>query len=118
MPNVQKGTKRAEEITEENKSSAFYRVRTAAMKDGEGPWYYRIITPLDDMITADMHTFCDTKPKPEEYTGDKWPAAMPAGCRNDRMFRILSLDGTPTDVFEEGYGQCYIHDRDRGTRDK
>jgi hypothetical protein len=110
---MQKGVRKAEEIAEEQKSAGFYRVKTMVMKDGEGPWYFRILTDLDDMPIADMHMFCDTKAKPEEYKGDKWPSAMPAVCMNDRMFRLYDENG-PTDAFEEGYGDCYIHNRDRG----
>jgi len=110
---MQKGIHKAEKIAEEQKSAGFYRVKTAVMKDGEGPWYYRIITDLEDMPIADVHMFCDTKPKPQEFKGDNWPAAMPAVCMNDRMFRIYE-DDRPTDAFEEGYGNCYIHNRDRG----
>jgi len=120
VPNYSKGTKKAEEVAEENRSSGFYRVKTMIMKAGEGPWYLRLLTDLDEMTSADTHMFCDTKPKPPEFKGDNWPKAMPAVCRNDRMFRVLDADGRPTDQFEEDeegggtYGDCYIHDRDRG----
>jgi hypothetical protein len=110
---MQKGIRKSEERAEENKGAGFYRVKTAVMKDGEGPWYYRIITDLDDMPVADMHMFCDTKAKPAEFKGDNWPSAMPAVCMNDKMFRIYA-DDLPTDEFEAGYGNCYIHNRDRG----
>lgn len=114
MPNMSKGTKVAEKVAEENRSSAFYRVKTAIMKDGEGPWYYRIITPFAEMPSADVHMFCETKAKPDEYKGNNWQKAMFAVCQNDRMFIILDANGNPTGVYEDGYGACFIHDRDRG----
>jgi hypothetical protein len=114
MANLQKGIRKSEERAQEQRSAGFYRVKTAVMKDGEGPWYYRIVTDLDEMVGADTHMFCDTKPKPEEFKGDNWPSAMPCICMNDRMFRIPDADGRPTDAFEEGYGNCHIHNRDRG----
>lgn len=114
MPNLQKGIRKSEERAEENKSAGFYRVKTLFMRDGEGPWFLRFVTDLDDMPIADVHMFCDTKPKPEEYKGDKWPPGMPAICQNDRMFRLVDGDGRETDEYEPGYGNCYIHNRDRG----
>jgi len=114
MPNVTRGVQRAGEVAEENRGSGFYRVKTLVMKDGEGPWYLRFITPLDAMPSADMHMFCDTKPRPDEYKGENWPKAMFAVCQNDRMFIILDEAGNPTGTYEDGYGKCYVHDRDRG----
>jgi hypothetical protein len=114
MANLQKGIKKSEERAEENKGAGFYRVKTLFMKDGEGPWFLRFVTDLDEMVIADMHMFCDTKAKPEEYKGDNWPAGMPAVCMNDRMYRIPDGDGNETDEYEPGYGDCYIHNRDRG----
>lgn len=114
MPNITKGTKKAEEVAEQNKSAGRYNIRTMFLKDGSGPWYLRFLTELDDMTSADTHVYCETKGKPEEYKGTNWPTHMPVVCQNDRMFRIVGPDGKPTDVFEEGYGDCYIHARDRG----
>lgn len=114
MPNLSKGTKKAEEVAEENRASGFYRVKTLIMKDGEGPWFLRFVTELQDMTSADTHMFCDTKSKPEQYKGDNWQKTMFAICQNDRMFRVLGPDGKPTDAYEENYGNCYIHNRDRG----
>lgn len=114
MATMQKGIKKSEERAEENKGAGFYRVKTLFMKDGEGPWFLRFLTDFDDMPVADMHMFCDTKPKPDGYKGDKWPQGMPAVCMNDRMFRVYDANGEPTDEYEPGYGNCYIHNRDRG----
>jgi hypothetical protein len=114
MPNISKGTKVAGEVAEEHRSSAFYRVKTMVMKDGEGPWYVRIITPFDQMPSADTHMFCETKPKPPEYKGSNWQKAMFAVCQNDRMFEILDANDKRTGVYEDGYGDCYVHNRDRG----
>jgi hypothetical protein len=114
MVHYSKGTKTAEEVAEENRASGFYRVKTMVMKDGEGPWYIRVLTELDEMTSADTHMFCDTKLKPEQFKGDNWPKAMPAICQNDRMFRVYDENDRPTDVFEDGFGNCYIHNRDRG----
>jgi hypothetical protein len=116
MANLTKGTKKAGEVAEENRSSAFYRVKTLIMKDGEGPWYVRVITPFHEMTSADTHMFCDTKPKPEEYKGNNWQKSMFAICQNDRMFVILDENENPTGVYEDGYGDCYIHNRDRGKK--
>lgn len=116
MPNISKGTKKAGEVAEENRSSAFYRVRTLIMKDGHGPWYVRIVTPFDQMTSADTHMFCDTKPQPPEYKGTNWQKAMFAICQNDRMFDILDDQDRQTGVYEDGYGDCYIHNRDRGKK--
>lgn len=113
MPNLSKGIERAEEINEQNRSSGWYRVKVLYMKDGEGPWFLRFLTELADMTTADTHAYCETKGKPKEYTGTNWPDHMPAICQNDRMFRIW-VDGRPTDDYEDPYGNCYIHNRDRG----
>lgn len=113
MARVQKGLGKAEERAEENKGSSFYRIRTYFMKDGDIA-YLRYLTPLDEMITADTHAFCDTKPKPDEYKGDKWPTQMPAICQNDRMFLVYGEDDQPTTDYEPGYGDCFIHNRDRG----
>lgn len=119
MPNFAKGARAAEQRTEDRKTE-FFRVRAVFMKDGEGPWAFRFLTELDEMLTADTHSYCDTKPKPKEYTGTSWPEHMPAICQNDDMFRVADADGNPTDVYEgypdrDGtYGNCFIHDRDRG----
>ncbi len=114
MPNVTKGARAAEQISDEKRKAGAYRVRAMFLKAGEGPWFFRFVTELDDMITADTHSYCETKAKPDEYTGDNWPGHMPAVCQNDRMFRIALPDGTPGPEFEANYGDCYIHNRDRG----
>lgn len=116
MANLTKGVKKAEQVAEENRSSAFYRVRPLVMKDGQGPWYVRIVTSLDEMPSADMHMFADTKVKPAEYKGDNWPKAMFGVCQNDRMFIVLDEQGEPTSAYEDGYGDCYLHNRDRGKK--
>jgi hypothetical protein len=114
MANITRGTKKAEKVAEANKAAGHYNVRTMFLKDGEGPWYLRFLTELDDMPSADTHGYCETKDKPEEYKGTNWPGHMPGICQNDRMFRIPDAAGDPTDAFEDGYGECYIHARDRG----
>jgi hypothetical protein len=114
MPNLSKGTRTAEKVAEKNRSAGRYRIKTMFLRDGEGPWYLRFLTELDDMTSADTHSYCETKPKPDEYKGTNWQDHMPAVCQNDRMFRVPDADGSPTDVYEDGYGDCYIHARDRG----
>lgn len=114
MPNVTKGARAAQQISDEKRTAGSYRVRAMFLKEKEGPWLFRFVTELDDMVTADTHSYCATKDKPDEYKGDNWPAHMPAVCQNDRMFRVVGPDGTPTSEFEPDYGDCYIHNRDRG----
>lgn len=113
MPRPSKGLDTAEKISEENKSSGFYRVRTYFMKDGEVA-YLRYLTPMDEMITADTHSYCETKPRPAEYKGATWQEHMPAICQNDRMFLLYDENDRPTGEYEPGYGDCFIHNRDRG----
>lgn len=105
----------AKQRSEEARSSAFHRTDFLKVEETE-PAFIRIISPKP--ITLGMHSGIDTKTKPGELKKEAgWPATMWAICQNDKAFRVRDADGDPTDVFEDGYGSCYIHETQRGKKD-
>jgi hypothetical protein len=108
MPTPTKGAQAAEKISDEIKSSrsSFWRPHFLTLK--VGTYFMRPITDIDDLFIADLHQFFATKPKPEGYNG-KWLETMWAVCQRDVMFRIRDEAGNVTDEFEDGYGDCYLH---------
>lgn len=108
MPTITKGAKAAEEISDQIRASkgSFWRPNFLYLKSGT--YIIRPLTDIDNLIIADLHQFIPTKPKPDGYAG-KWLETMWAVCQLDLMFRLRDERGNPTDAFEEGYGNCYIH---------
>jgi hypothetical protein len=43
---------------------------------------------------------------------------MWAVCQNDKIYRVRNADGTLSDEFEPGYGDCWLHNQYRGVLDE
>jgi hypothetical protein len=126
MPIMTEGADEAEAVAEEIKANRprRFRIRQFGIKAGEealvrfvSDYVSRPLASgggatLAGWISVDVHGFIPTKPKPDEYTGQNWPEKMWAICMRDRMFRLRDPQDPRKllDEFEEGYGQCYIHD--------
>jgi hypothetical protein len=59
-----------------------------------------------------------TRPKPDNFKGDSWPASITVGCANDVMYQLHELgpDGkqVPTGIYEEPsdhYGHCRVEEK-------
>lgn len=116
MPVLTKGAKAAEEISDERKSSGVPRVKQLVIKAGDS-YVIHFVTEFTELLSFDVHQFIDTKPKPDGWPGDNYPKSMWAICQNDRPFRLRDEAGNPTDDYEEGYGNCYIHTSLAGQKD-
>lgn len=130
MPILTEGDEEAAAVAEEIKASRpkRFRIKQLVIKAGDDI-LIRFVTDrrarqlvsgkgtMPGWISADTHGFIPTKPQPEEYTGQKWPDKMWAICMRDRMFRLRGADGKPTDEFEDGYGDCYIHNTYQGVKE-
>lgn len=71
----------------------FETITKGSLKDGP-----KVIRPLNDgdaILFANFHEFVPTKDEPEEFTGKRWPKAMPAVCGYDDAY---------------GHGACYVCD--------
>ena len=110
MPNFARTLDQAK--SRDDAAKSFGRLDQWSIKDGETS-YLRLIS--EDTISVGTHRFIPTKPQPEDCKWTKWPGAMWAICARDSAFRIV-VDGEATDAFEDGYGQCYIHDKWGGVR--
>ena len=87
-------------------SKSFNRLNEWSIKDGE-KLFLRFIR--NGAIPMDVHQYIPTKDKPEDCNWTKWPSMMWGVCPRDKAFRVAGPDGRPTDEYEEGYGECYIH---------
>lgn len=117
MPILTKGADEAEKISDEiRKSGGGPRVRQLVIKDGD-QYAIHFVTEYTELLSADVHQFIDTKPKPDGWPGDNYPKSMWAVCQLDRMFRLRDEAGNATDAYEEGYGNCYIHTSLAGQKD-
>lgn len=114
MPVYAEGLDAAEQAADEAKKSSFHRVGFIKFEEGKTVCI-RFVVP--QTYTFGIHGGTPTKPKPEEFKGDKWPGQMFGICQNDTPFRLRDADNTPTEEFEPGYGQCYIHSFMRGKKD-
>lgn len=117
MAILTKGAEQAEKISDENKASGAFRLSQFVMKDGDAPAAMHFITEQTEIVTLDVHQFIPTKPKPEGWPGDKYPKSMWAVCQLDRAFRLRGPDGELLDGYEEGYGNCHIHNVMAGKKD-
>jgi hypothetical protein len=85
------------------------------LKDGD-TGYFRFVSPKT--YTLGVHGGVETKPKPKDVKGDNWPKMMWGVCRLDKAFRVRDAAGQVTEAYEDGYGSCYIHESQRGKKDK
>lgn len=115
MPVLDEGLEAAEKAADEARTSAFHRVSTLRIEDGKTV-YIRFVSTRT--LTFGVHGGIPTKKQPKEVKGDKWPKMMWGICQNDKPFRIRDEHHNITDAFEEGYGDCYIHNTQRGVKDK
>ena len=126
MPIMTEGAEEAAQIAEDIKNSRpkKYRIEQLRIKDGDA----YVVRPVTDRtrrgdqpgwVSVDIHSFVPTKEKPAEVNY-KWPQAMWAVCRRDRMFRLPdpAHPGKRLDEFEGDYGSCYIHDKWQGVKDE
>jgi hypothetical protein len=114
VPNIKRGLESAKQQSES--ASRVSRIRTHFWKDGE-THVVRLLSDRRDTIPAGVHINAPTKSQPKEYTGTNWQKGMTAICQNDVMFRIEE-NGEPTDQFEEGYGNCRVHEMLRGKKNQ
>lgn len=122
MPVFTQGAEEAKRLDEEAKAARGnrHRIQTYTFEDTlkEGkPVLMRFLTDYTAWIAADTHQFIPTKDKPEEWEGN-WPKAMWGICSRDRMFRLRDASGKVLDEFEEGWGNCYIHNAYAGKKDR
>jgi hypothetical protein len=96
-------------------SKSFNRIDEWRIKDGE-THYLRLI--MNGAVPMDVHQYVPTKDKPAECSWPKWPEQMWAVCPRDQAFRLTDEAGNPIDGYEEGYGECYIHDHYAGRKGK
>lgn len=101
-----KGAVQSEQLSS---SSKFNRLQFLSFKDGDEPVIVRFIDSEQEWPVVEVHIAIPTKPQPENRKDRPWPPLMGATCQNDRGFRIEGPDGNPTDEWEEGMGNCYIH---------
>jgi hypothetical protein len=113
MPVIEEGLDAAKAASEAQ-SSAFHRVSTLRIKDGETV-YLRFIS--EKTATFAVHGGIPTKAKPAEIKGDNWPKLMWAICQNDKPFRLRDAAGNVLDAYEEGMGDCHIHLVMKGRKD-
>jgi hypothetical protein len=116
MPILDKGAEEAERISDENKRGGGIRIKQLVIKDGES-YAVHFVTEQTKLVPLPVHQFIPTKEKPAAWPGDKYPETMWAICQNGRPFRLRDEAGNPTDSFEEGYGNCYIHTAYAGVKD-
>lgn len=101
---------RGSEAAEQESASSFSdsRLQFLSWKDGD-KHLLRFYDDRDMWPVVQIHVLAPTKPKPRNRgENSKWPAQMTATCQNDKGFRVV-VDGAPTDEWEEGMGQCWIH---------
>jgi hypothetical protein len=96
-------------------SKSFNRIDEWRIKDGE-THYLRLI--MNGAVPMDVHQYIPTKEKPAECGWPKWPEQMWAVCPRDKAFRLTDEAGNALDAYEEGYGECYIHDHYVGVKGK
>jgi len=113
MPNFGNGIDEAEERG--LAANIFYRLDQVTFEKGKPPVYLRFVT--EQVITGESHRYIPTKDKPQDCDWTKWPSMMWGICPRDKMFRVYDSLGNPTDDFEEGYGDCYIHTAYAGVKD-
>ena len=105
MP-ARKGNVEAENAS---KFTGSARLQSLQFKDKEEV-FLRFLTPHTDWPVVDTHIAVPTKDKPKKWRADQqFPKAMSASCSNDVMFvPVEPEDGQPM-VYEDGFGNCYIH---------
>jgi hypothetical protein len=106
MPKWNRGMEAAEAAA---KAASGSRADWFSLKSGDKA-YVRPITDRDDIIVIDVHMGVPTKKPPKNVKADKWPTQMSAVCQNAPAFLLLDGDDEPTEVYEDGYGHCYIHE--------
>jgi hypothetical protein len=116
VPTLTRGAAAAEQISDERKSGGVPRVKQLVVKDGDA-FVIHFVTEFTDLLSFDVHQFIDTKPKPEGWPGDNYPKSMWAVCQLDRVFRLRDSAGNLLDEYEEGYGNCHIHNTLAGQKD-
>lgn len=124
MPTARKGAAVAKKDAEDAKAArGRSRIKQRTLDKGEVV-LVRFLSEHEEradypqtVISAKTHNFADTKPQPAEFKGDNWPKSMWGICPLDPWFRV-EKDGVLTDEYEPGYGRCFIHERDRGKKDK
>jgi hypothetical protein len=115
MPNF--GKSKGAETAEAAAKSGRGGVEFFSVKEGETK-YVRPLTDVADLVTVAIHMGVPTKDGPKRATN--WPSQMSAVCQNDSAFieGYRGGDGKPcaedasgaVAVYEEGYGECYIHE--------
>jgi hypothetical protein len=94
-----------------SKFSSSNRLQFQSFKDNDDI-LVRFVDEHDEWPVVDVHIGVPTKDTPanRKKSNFPWPKNMGATCQNDVMFRIDDpASGNPTDTWEEGFGDCYIH---------
>lgn len=121
MPILDKGLDQAETANEQIKAERpklYYRPEMLTIRDGDRH-YLHILTEHTHTLSAQVHQFMPTKAQPKEYTGTRWAKSMWAICMLDKMYRLPD-PADPSkriDEFEQGYGDCYLHNTYKGKKD-
>jgi hypothetical protein len=122
MPVFTQGAAAAAALEEEARKNrpGRFRMQTYTIKnDPQVEHFLRFVTDHQFWISADTHRFVPTKDKPAEWDGN-WPGALWGICPLDRMFRLPDPQrpGRFLDAYEDGFGQCYIHEAFAGIKDE
>jgi hypothetical protein len=96
-------------------SKSFNRIDEWRIKDGETHYLRHV---MNGAIPMDVHQYIPTKEKPAECNWPKWPEQMWGVCPRDKAFRVAGAPGQLIDEYEEGYGECYIHNHYVGVKGK